>query len=269
MSGIEHSNVRTGAIDVDRPRLESINILGVTVDRLSLGELLGIVSGWAETEGRFSVMYANVHVLNNAYADVELRRILNQAKLVYCDGAGVRLGTRLLGRQLPQRMTAADWIEDLCTLCAEWGLGLYLMGGRPGVAARAAEVLGSRYPGVPIVGSHHGYVSDPAVNEQALSEINAAAPRILLVGMGTPIQERWIATNRDRLHTPVVWAVGALFDFVAGVHPRAPRWMRHYNLEWLHRLAVEPRRLWRRYLIGNPIFLLRVLGQRWGLVNVK
>jgi len=107
------------------------------------------------------------------------------------------------------------------------------------------------------------------MNERVLHEINASASSIVLVGMGTPIQEQWIDRYGNRLEVPVTWAVGALFDFVTEERHRAPPWMLHYGLEWLHRLAMEPARLWKRYLIGNPVFLWRVLGQRSGLVNVE
>jgi N-acetylglucosaminyldiphosphoundecaprenol N-acetyl-beta-D-mannosaminyltransferase len=207
-------------------------------------------------------MYANVHVLNTAYSDLELRRTLNKADLVYCDGAGVALGARLLGHRLPGRMTGADWIEPLSQTCASKNITLYFLGGKPGVAISAAEKLHARYPGLRVVGAHHGYLDDPAVCAAAIASINDAHPHILLVGMGTPIQERWIAAHRHQVDVPVIWAVGALFDFVTGVQPRGPRWMLDHGLEWLYRLCSDPRRLWQRYLVGNPLFILRVLRQR-------
>jgi N-acetylglucosaminyldiphosphoundecaprenol N-acetyl-beta-D-mannosaminyltransferase len=207
-------------------------------------------------------MYANVHVLNTAYSDPELRRTLNKAGLVYCDGAGVALGARLLGHRLPGRMTGADWIEPLCRTCAAEEIPLYFLGSRPGVAARAAGRLQERYPGLRVVGAHHGYLDNPVTCATAIGAINVAHPRILLVGMGTPMQEKWVAAHCDRLRVPVIWTVGALFDFVAGVQPRGPRWMLDHGLEWLCRLWSDPRRLWRRYLVGNPLFILRVLRQR-------
>jgi N-acetylglucosaminyldiphosphoundecaprenol N-acetyl-beta-D-mannosaminyltransferase len=208
-------------------------------------------------------MYANVHVLNTAWTDPELHAILNQADLIYCDGAGVVLGARLLGHRLPGRMTGADWIDPLCQACAKDGVPLYFVGGRPGIAVRAAQTLSARHPGLRVVGAHHGYLADADVCRAAIAAVNAARPDILLVGMGTPTQERWIAAHRQELDVPVVWAVGALFDFVAGVQPRGPRWMLDNGLEWLYRLGSDPRRLWRRYVIGNPLFLARVLRQRF------
>jgi N-acetylglucosaminyldiphosphoundecaprenol N-acetyl-beta-D-mannosaminyltransferase len=209
-----------------------------------------------------TILYANVHVLNTAWTDSELRDVLNRADIVYCDGAGVALGARLLGYRLPGRMTGADWIEPLCEACAREGVSLYFLGGRPGVAGRAARRLEARHPGLRVVGAHHGYLAEPQVGAAAIAAVNAAHPDILLIGMGTPTQEKWIATHRHELEVPVVWAVGALFDFVAEVQPRGPRWMLDNGLEWLYRLWSDPRRLWRRYLLGNPLFLARVVGQR-------
>jgi N-acetylglucosaminyldiphosphoundecaprenol N-acetyl-beta-D-mannosaminyltransferase len=237
-------------------------ILGVPVADVGLVRLLDRVLSWTRLPRPVTILYANVHVLNAAATDPDLRAILNHADLVYCDGAGVALGARLLGHRLPGRMTGADWIEPLCAACAREDVALYFLGGRPGVAARAANRLQARHPGLCIVGAHHGYLAAPDVSRAALAAVNAACPDILLVGMGTPTQERWIAAHRAALDVPVVWAVGALFDFVAGVQPRGPRWMLDNGLEWLYRLYTDPRRLWRRYLIGNPLFVARVLRQR-------
>jgi N-acetylglucosaminyldiphosphoundecaprenol N-acetyl-beta-D-mannosaminyltransferase len=240
-----------------------VEVLGVPVTRLTLFALIERVLVLSRAGELATVLYANVHVLNTAYTDPDLRRIMNAADVVYCDGAGVVLGARLLGHRLPERMTGADWIHTLCARCAAEGLSLYLLGSQPSVAERAAQELITLHPGLRIVGTHHGHFHDtPDATEATIAAVNATQPDILLVGMGTPLQEKWIAAHRAELDVPVVWAVGALFDFVAGVQPRGPRWMLDHGLEWLYRLLSNPRRLWHRYLIGNPLFMLRVLKQR-------
>jgi len=244
------------------PSQDVVIILHVPVARLNPAGLTQRVLALHSRSDTATVMYANVHVLNTAWSDPELRAILNRADLVYCDGAGVVLGARLLGHRLPGRMTGADWIEPLCQACAAEGVTLYLLGGRPGVASHAARRLENRHPGLRVAGAHHGYLADPGICRDAIAAVNAAHPDILLVGMGTPTQERWIAAHRGQLDVPIVWAVGALFDFVVGVQPRGPRWMLDNGMEWLYRLWGDPRRLWRRYVIGNPLFLARVLRQR-------
>jgi N-acetylglucosaminyldiphosphoundecaprenol N-acetyl-beta-D-mannosaminyltransferase len=138
-------------------------------------------------------------------------------------------------------------------------MSIFLLGGEPGSAEEAAARLVAEQPGLKIAGTAPGF----DIGAGTVDVIRAAGPDILLVGMGTPTQERWIEANRQVLDVPVIWAVGAMFDFVSGKIPRGPAWMTDHGLEWLCRLAVEPRKLWRRYVIGNPRFVLRVLAQRW------
>ncbi len=261
MNEILHQTVHS------RATMPPVNVLGVTVDRLTPETLIRQVLATNPRDKTITVMYANVHVLNTSRRVHDLRPILNGADIVYCDGSGVRLGARILGHSIPPRMTGADWIEHLCAVCADRKAGLYLLGSRQGVAEKAAEVLQTRCGGLSIVGTHHGYLQDPAVSAAAITAVNTARPHILFVGMGTPIQERWIFEHRRELEVPVVWAVGALFDFVAGVQRRAPRWMLDLGLEWLHRFWVEPKRMWRRYILGNPLFIWRVMMQRLGLLE--
>ena len=235
----------------------------MSIHVLTLEALLDLVMVMAASSGRHTVMYANVHVLNTAWADAELRAVLNRATLVYCDGAGVKLGARLLGYRLPERMTGADWVYPFCERSASAGLSLFLLGGAEGVGEAVCGRLRGLYPGLSLAGVHHGYIhDDPKRSAGVVAEINRAAPDVVMVGMGTPVQEKWTSRYRAEIEAPVCWTVGALFDYVAGVVPRGPRWMLDHGLEWLFRLWVEPRRLGRRYLVGNPTFLLRVLRQR-------
>ena len=213
---------------------------------------------------RGSVLNVNVHCLNLCYEDPELRAFLNGADVVFCDGAGVMLAARLLGRRIPERITYADWAWRLAAFAEAEGFSLYLLGARPGMAQEAARRLQARYPDLEIVGVRHGFFDHAAgspENEAIVREINDARPDILLVGMGMPLQEYWLMENRDRLQAGVVLTGGGVFDYVSGGLRRGPRILTHSGFEWLARLLVEPRRLWRRYLIGNPLFLLRVLRQ--------
>jgi N-acetylglucosaminyldiphosphoundecaprenol N-acetyl-beta-D-mannosaminyltransferase len=251
-----------------RAMMPPVNVLGVTVDRLTPDTLIKQVLALNPGDKTATVMYANIHVLNTSRREQDLRQILNSADIVYCDGSGVRLGAWLLGHRIPPRMTGADWMEQLCAACAGRGTSLYLLSSRPGVADRAAEALQAQCRGLNIVGTHHGYLQEPAVSAAAINAINAARPHILFVGMGTPIQERWISDHRHEIEVPVVWAVGALFEFIGGFQIRAPRWMLDHHLEWLHRFWVDPKRMWRRYIVGNPVFIWRVIMQRLGLLRL-
>lgn len=231
-----------------------VDVLGIGVDALDRAGLLTRVSDLVQAAGRGTIAYVNVHVMNLAAADPTLRTFLAGADVVYCDGAGVVLGARLLGETLPERMTGADWIWELAARAELEGWRIFWMGGEPGVAALAARRLGERFPSL-IIATEHGFVNDM---DSVVQAINRFAPDLVLIGMGTPLQEHWVMTHRSAIGAPVVWVVGAVADFVSGTVDRGPAWL-HQRQEWLARLLVDPKRLWRRYLVGNTVFLARVL----------
>ena len=243
-------------------------ILGVRVHAVTVDILLRQAIQWAKEETQRTILYTNVHVLNTAYHDANLRNTLNSADLVYCDGEGVRLASHLVKQPLPERMTGADLLLPICEACEKAQVRLYFLGCREGIASRAGELMKEVCPHIAI-GSHHGYLSDPHISKHAIQSVNDFGPGLVLVGMGTPTQERWITENRDKLEVPVVWAVGALFDFIAGVQPRGPNWMISHGLEWIFRLWSDPQRLWKRYVVGNPLFLWRVFKQKWNLAKMS
>ena len=237
-------------------------IFEIPIDLATPPDLLSTISEWASEHRTRRVMYVNAHVVNQSRTAPGLRDALGRADLVYCDGYGVRMAARVLGRPVPHRMTGADWIWDLARLCQASGHPLYLLGSEPPLAREAAARLRSLYPDLDVVGAHHGFFAlGSDHNERVIEDINAHQPRIVLVGMGTPKQELWVDHYADRLEGAVVWTVGALFDYVSGRTPRAPRWLADNGLEWIFRLAIEPQRMWRRYLLGNPVFIKRVLGE--------
>ena len=243
-------------------------MLGVRVDPLTVPALHGRMAAAVRARARVTFLHVNVHALNLACRHAWLHRYLNSADLVVCDGAGVQLAARLLGGRLPARITYADWIWQLASFAEREGFTLFLLGARPGVAAEAARRLRARHPRLRIVGCRHGYFDhrpEAAANRRVIEAVNQANPDILITAFGMPLQERWLAANRHRLEVRVALAGGAVFDYVAGRLARGPRWMTAHGLEWLARLAIEPRRLWHRYLVGNPRFLVRVLRQRLGL----
>jgi N-acetylglucosaminyldiphosphoundecaprenol N-acetyl-beta-D-mannosaminyltransferase len=243
------------------PRQSRIFEIPIELGRPS--ELLERITGWvAAGERSKRVMYVNAHVLNKSREDPALRAALEGADLVYCDGYGVRLAAKALDVEIPHRMTGADWIWDLAALCEQRGASVYLLGCEPGVASLAAQRLRRAHPRLSVVGAHHGYIQTGSPHdERVIEDINARRPDLLLVGMGTPKQEVWVQRSMERLDVGVAWTVGALFDFVSGRVPRAPATLADNGLEWIFRLAIEPQRMWRRYLVGNPVFLSRVLSQ--------
>lgn len=247
---------------VPLPQRPASELFDIPIDLARPADLLETITTWAQDGSPRRIMYVNAHVVNKSRDTPGLADALRRADLVYCDGYGVRLAARVLGRQVPHRMTGADWIWDLARLCEAMGHPIYLLGSEPPLAGEAAARLRRLYPRLEVTGTHHGFfhLSSPH-NERVIEDILAHKPRIVLVGMGTPKQELWVDRYADRLDGAVVWTVGALFDYVSGHVPRAPRWLADNGLEWIFRLAIEPQRMWRRYLLGNPVFLGRVLGE--------
>jgi N-acetylglucosaminyldiphosphoundecaprenol N-acetyl-beta-D-mannosaminyltransferase len=241
-----------------RAAVDTADVLGIPVAKLTLPELLERVRQAARAPGpcALRIAYVNAHSVNLFVTHPRYRQALLAADLIYADGNGPRLAARLAGDRLPPRMTGADWIHDLCRLAVAESLGLYFLGGAPGVAQDAARRLTARWPGLKIVGIRHGFFG---VEERAelVREIGAARPHVVLLGMGSPRQEIWMAEFGAALGAPVVWAGGGVLDYASGRIRRAPRFMCRMWLEWLGRALIEPRRLGPRYLLGIPLFLWR------------
>jgi len=244
---------------------ERVNILGVGVDPISVPELHARILEATRAGRHALVLNVNAYALNLCYCDPALRSFFNSAFVMFCDGAGVMLAARLLGRRIPERITYADWAWQLADFAESEGISLFFLGARPGVAAKAATQLRARHPNLKIAGVRHGYFdhnSGSPENEAVLKNINASRPDVLLVGFGMPLQERWLMQNWDRIDARVALTGGAVFDYVSGEARRGPRLLTDNGFEWLARLLIEPKRLWRRYVVGNPLFLMRVLKQR-------
>jgi N-acetylglucosaminyldiphosphoundecaprenol N-acetyl-beta-D-mannosaminyltransferase len=245
----------------------AIDILGVPVHPLTVSQLHDYIAAVIDRGERARVLNVNAHCMNLAVEQPWLHGFLNGAEIVFCDGAGVILGARLLGHHIPERITYADWMWQLAEFAESHGYSLYFLGARPGVAQAAADRLQQHYPGLRIAGVQHGYFDQTPGhpdNQAVVERINAARPNILLMGMGMPRQERWVCENWDALNVNIALTGGAVFDYMSGELQRAPRWMTDHGLEWLGRLLIEPQRLWRRYLVGNPLFLGRILRTRLG-----
>jgi N-acetylglucosaminyldiphosphoundecaprenol N-acetyl-beta-D-mannosaminyltransferase len=240
---------------------EQISILGVRVSIVSLDDLIKYALQVIRNQEKAIITNLNVHAINIAYDTRWFQDFINGSQLVFCDGFGVKWIARLLtGRDL-YRLTPPDWFGRLADECSSQGYSMFFLGTRQDIVEKAAMILHTANPKLRIASVHHGFfdknVSSPE-NREVLAEINALKPDILVVGFGMPTQEKWILENRDELNVHVIFPVGAFFDYIAGEVVRAPCWMTDYGLEWLGRLIIEPRRLWKRYVIGNPLFLWRV-----------
>ncbi len=208
-----------------------------------------------------AVFTPNVDHVVMAEDDAEFRDAYARASLALADGAPVVWASRLLGARVPEKLSGSDMLVPMARLAAERGWRVYLLGGGPGAAAEAARRLRDAY-GVRVVGVDDAFVApraDPAGDAPVLARIRAARPDLVFVGLGAPKQELFITRARAAIGPAVCVGVGASLDFVAGTLRRAPAWMSRAGLEWLFRLGQEPRRLWRRYLIQDPRFVLVVL----------
>jgi len=243
--------------------MQTVNILGVDIQCANLENILITVYKWSLGDKRRSVFYVNAHCFNTAAIDNLYFQILTEADLVYPDGISVVWSSRFLGGCRLTKMTGADWIQDFCKYASSKEIKIYILGGKPGIAEKAVKNLLAIYPNLQILGFSDGYFIDKS-NEQIINEINELRPQVLFVGMGTPIQEKWIFEMRNKINVPVCWAVGALFDYLADVESRVPKWMYSTGLEWLWRLIVDPAGKWKRYIIGNPLFAYRILRQKFG-----
>jgi N-acetylglucosaminyldiphosphoundecaprenol N-acetyl-beta-D-mannosaminyltransferase len=226
-----------------------------------------VIDSAAARDRARTVGYLNAAQVNLAFDDAEHCRRLAAMDHLYADGKAVVWAARWHGAALAERINAGDFTPELMRGLAGRGLKLALVGGRPGADDRPgeAERAADRYrlwaPGLQIVLCHHGYF-DPSQAPRVAEAIEATDPDLVLLGMGAPRQERWAMEWAARGRPRAWWCVGALFEYDAGARLRAPVWMRRIGLEWLVRLALEPVRLWRRYLIGNPLFVARVLRGR-------
>lgn len=241
-----------------------LKMLGLHISNVNSREILAEIDSAIRLRTRTTVACVNAYYANEAQRDPLLRDFFNSVQILHPDGIGIYWASRLLhGDQgLTQRLTGTDLYYEIVGEAERRRWSVFLFGDRAEVVQSARDRLKTSFPQLLIVGCHHGYVEldDPRPREL----IQAARPDILLLGLGMPRQERWLAKFRAKLDVPACVAVGAGIAYFSQELPRAPMWMREIGLEWLFRLAVEPRRLWRRYLLGNPVFLMRILLQRLG-----
>jgi exopolysaccharide biosynthesis WecB/TagA/CpsF family protein len=232
-------------------------VLDVEVDRLTSIEALGRIDELVAGAGPAACFFVNAHTLNLAARDPAFREVLATAALVLNDGAGLAIAGRVLGQPFPENLNGSDFMPRVLEHASVRGWRVFLLGGREGVAADAAASLTGLLPALRICGTRAGHFPDPD-SASVAAEIRATEPDLLLVAMGNPRQELWLSEWLLATGASVGFGVGGFLDFQSGRVPRAPRWMNRAGLEWVFRLIQEPRRLARRYLVGNPVFLVRL-----------
>jgi N-acetylglucosaminyldiphosphoundecaprenol N-acetyl-beta-D-mannosaminyltransferase len=238
-------------------RVNTVKILGITITLLEFDEAVALMENLIrEKESKF-VALVNANTLNYAYLTRRYSEILTNADLVLRDGTGIKWAIKKRREDPKYNFVGTDFIPDFCNVTSKKKYKLYLLGARPGVAESAGKALCRVATGTVVTGFHHGYF-DRQKEKDIIRQINILSPDILLVAMGNPKQEIWISENLHKLKVPVCIGVGALFDYLSGNVRRAPKWMLNAGFEWFYRFLIEPKRLWRRYLVGNPVFILRV-----------
>ena len=252
-------NHQDGSSPFDPPvdALPRVNILGVGVTPVNLPQTIAILEQWCTDRRREYVCFPTVHSLVEAQRDPQVRSALNQARLTALDGMPLVWWCRRSGFPLAGRSCGPDLLPAMCERAAQTGHRHYFYGGRAETTAQLVARLRERCPGLVVAGYHSPPFRPLSPEEDAadVAAINAARPDFVWVGLGAPKQEKWMAEHLGKIDAAALLGVGAAFDFLAGELPRAPVWMQRRGLEWLFRLIAEPRRLARRYILYNSIFL--------------
>jgi N-acetylglucosaminyldiphosphoundecaprenol N-acetyl-beta-D-mannosaminyltransferase len=247
--------------------MRRVNVLGVQVSAFDLPAAATELTAAVDSSLRVYASTCPVYTLMMGHDHPDVRRALNGAEWATPDGMPVVWALRWLGAHNVGRAYGPDLMLALTEVSAARGYRQFYLGGQPGVAEELAGEMQARFPGLCVAGTcspPFRQLSD-AEQRDMVAQINAAQPHIVWVGLGSPKQDLWMAQNRPLLTAPLLVGVGAAFDFLTGHQPQAPQWMQCSGLEWLFRLVAEPRRLWRRYLLYNPRFVLQLVLQLTGL----
>lgn len=243
-------------------RASTVNLFGVPVHDVTMSQALGIVDEAITSRKRLHIGVVNAAKIVNMHRDEALRQDVLQSSLILADGIAVVWASRVLGNPLPERVTGIDLMSGMLALGNERGYSVFLLGASEDVSAAVAGRVRREFPGVKLVGRHHGYfkgADEPKV-AQAIAE---AKPDILLVAMTSPLKEKFMAKWVDQTDIPVFHGVGGSFDVFAGKVQRAPPGWQRLGLEWLYRLKQEPGRLWKRYLVTNSVFCGLLIKELW------
>jgi N-acetylglucosaminyldiphosphoundecaprenol N-acetyl-beta-D-mannosaminyltransferase len=245
----------TGVEQAEAPQV--VDVLGVPVCNVTMDDAIDVVVQAATQHPLKQICFVNTDCVNRAQRDRAYAELLRNCDAVFADGIGIRIAGSILRQRIRQNVNGTDLLPLLCKRLEGTSIGLFLLGARPGIAEAMARWIESEYPGMRVNGMHDGYFL-PSEEESVIREINESQAEIVLVAFGAPRQDMWIAQHRDKLHAGVAMGVGGLFDFYSGQMPRAPQWLRELSLEWTFRLYKEPGRMWKRYLVGNLVFLSRI-----------
>lgn len=240
-------------------------ICGVTISNLTMKSAIRAIDKLIQERAPSAIFTPNIDHIVKLQDDREFKKAYNEASIVVADGMPVVWASAFFGTPLMERIAGSDLFFELCAHSAKREYRLFFLGGRPGSVEMAAEALRKKYPSIKIEGTYSpplGFENDKDENKKIVDMIKTAEPDILFVGLGAPKQEKWIYRYKDEYRVPVSVGVGGTFEFFSGMVKRAPKWMRRAGLEWFWRLMVEPRRLWKRYLVDDMKFFWLALKEK-------
>lgn len=242
---------------------ERVTILGADIDVLDVKDTIELVHQYVIRKEPLHLVGVNADKLNEMAKNEELRRIVNNCGIINADGASVILASKFLKKELPERVAGIDLMQDLIALSERCGYRVYLLGAKQEVVEKTAEVLQTNYPKLNIVGTHNGYFKKeewPVIS----AELKQAEADFVFVGITSPLKEYLVEFLQQDGHRSVFMGVGGSFDVISGNISRAPKWIQKINMEWFYRMLQEPKRLFKRYFVGNTKFILAVLKEKRG-----
>lgn len=251
---------------ISNQRIPKVNVLGVGISTINLGMALEIINRWIKNQERKYICVTNAHGILECQRDKNLQMIFNDSGLTTPDGMSLVWILNFLGYRNVSRVYGPDLMEGVCQSSSENGnIRHFLYGGTEGVPEKLSKSLSKKYPNINFIGSYSPPFRPltPDEDEEIIREINELSPDIIWVGLSTPKQEQWMSTHVNRLNAKVLIGVGAAFDFLSGTKKQAPKWIQRSGFEWLFRLLLEPKRLWRRY-VKYPQFIILLISQLFG-----
>ncbi|MCH7400524.1 WecB/TagA/CpsF family glycosyltransferase [Belliella kenyensis] len=241
-----------------------IEILGVQIHSVNKEEILNYFEKvLCQNQDIALINYVNAHGVTLAQKNHYYRAVINNSSVLFCDGFGVQLAGKILQREIGERMTPPDWFKDLILMLIKLKKRVFLLGDQQDVVSLFAERLAQDFPDLQIAGHHHGFFQKSGEeNLFLIDRINASKADLIITGMGMPIQENWAFENYSKLHASAIFATGALFRHYLGIDKRGPKFITNHGGEWLMRLVFQPKKLWKRYLLGLPHFLYLVCKEK-------
>lgn len=241
--------------------MSRIKILGIDIDVLTVKETIDEVEKYIINKKPLHLMGVNADKINLCQTNQRLKDIVNNCDIINADGASVVLASKYLKRTLPERVAGIDLMMDLVALSEEKGYSIYLLGAKEEIVHKTADVIKNKHPKIDIVGVRNGYFSDDEW-DNIQKDIDEKNPDIVFVGITSPKKEYLVDYFQKNGSIPVYMGVGGSFDVISGTLKRAPLWMQKCNLEWLFRVSQEPKRLFKRYFVGNGKFIIDIIREK-------